>query len=79
MKVLVKQINKELFEANFDIIENDEVIGNLNLKGNLGTPEVKLTGKLYDKEFNMERTKQTREKFRPYSISENNVNGDGDF
>ena len=73
MKVLVKQINKELFEANFDIIENDEVIGNLNLKGHLGTPEVKLTGKLYDKEFNMERTKQTKGKFRPYNIIENNA------
>ena len=61
MKVLVKQINKELFEANFDIIENDEVIGNLNLKGHLGTPEVKLTGKLYDKEFNMEEEEKRKE------------------
>ncbi len=44
--------------------------GNLYLKGHLGTPEVKLTGKIYDKEFYMERTKQTKGKFRPYSISE---------
>lgn len=72
MKVLVKQINKELFEANFDIIENDVVVGNLHLKGHLGTPEVKLTGKLYDREFYMERIKQSKGKFRPYSISENN-------
>lgn len=72
MKVLIKQTNKDLFSANFDIIENDEIIGNLYLKGHLGTPEVKLTGKIYDKEFYMERTKQTKGKFRPYSISENN-------
>ena len=72
MKVSIKQINKDLFSANFDIIENDEIIGNLYLKGHLGTPEVKLTGKLYDREFYMERTKQAKGKFRPYSISENN-------
>ena len=29
MKVLIKQTNKDLFSANFDIIENDEIIGNL--------------------------------------------------
>ena len=72
MKVLIKQTNKDLFSANFDIIENDEIIGNLYLKGHLGTPEVKLTGKLFDKEFYMERAKQAKGKFRPYSISENN-------
>lgn len=72
MKVLIKQTNKDLYSANFDIIENEEIIGNLYLKGHLGTPEVKLTGKLFGKEFYMQRSKQTKEKFRPYSISENN-------
>ena len=72
MKVLIRQKDKELVSANFDIVENDEVIGNLYLKGHIATPEVRLTGKLFGKEFYMERTKQTKGKFRPYSISENN-------
>ena len=72
MKVIIKQTNKDLFSANFDIIENDEIIGSIYLKGQIDTPEVKLTGKLFGKEFYMERTKQAKGKFRPYSISENN-------
>lgn len=35
MKVLLKQINKELFSASFEIIENDKVIGTMTLKGNI--------------------------------------------
>ena len=72
MKVLLKQVNKELFSANFELLEDDKIIGTLFLKGSLGSPEVKLTGKIYDKEFSMKRSKGSKGKFRPYAIIEDN-------
>lgn len=68
MKVSINQTNKDLFSANFDIIENDEITGNLYLKGHLGTPEVKLTGKLFGKEFYMARNGQLRSDFSGIKI-----------
>lgn len=77
MKYLLKQVSKELFSADFEILENNIVIGTLNLKGHLGTNEVKLTGKLHDKEFSMKRQHGEKGKFRPYSIiDEENIIGE---
>ena len=51
MKYLLKQVSKELFSAKFEILNNNSLIGELNLKGHLGTNEVKLIGKIFNKEF----------------------------
>ncbi len=70
MKCLLKQVSKELYSAKFEILNNNSLIGELNLKGHLGTNEVKLIGKIFDKEFSMKRQHGEKEKFRPYSIME---------
>ena len=76
MELLLKQKNKDLYSGEFEIIENNQVIGNIYFKGQLGSMEVSLNGSFYDKSFSFECTNKlfagTKKKFRTYNILENN-------
>ena len=76
MKLLLKQKTKDLFSGNFEIYENDNIIGEINFEGQLGSMEVSLNGSFYDKTFSFECTNKlfpgTKKKFRTYNILENN-------
>jgi len=75
MKLILKQKNKELFGANFEIIENENIVGYISLKGKVGTMEVSLDGNLYDRYFKLNCLNEFKtgnsKKFRPYNILEN--------
>lgn len=75
MKLILKQKNKELFGANFEIVENENIVGYISLKGKVGTMEVSLDGNLYGRYFKLNclnefKTGNSKE-FRPYNILEN--------
>lgn len=80
MIIDIKQKNKELFEANFEIISNDNVLGSINVKGKLGSMEVSLNGIYNNIPFKLEYIssllhKEKEKKYRPYQVivSENIV------
>ena len=75
MIIDIIQKNKEMFEANFDIISNDNIIGSINVKGKLGSMEVSLNGSFNNVPFEFQYTggllmKTKNNKFRPYQIIE---------
>lgn len=76
MELLLKQKNKDLYSGEFEIIENNQVIGNIYFKGQLGSMEVSLNGSFYDKSFSFECVNKffpgPKKNFRPYNILENN-------
>ena len=73
MKLQLKQINKDLFSATFEIIENEKTIGNISLEGHFGSMETTLNGKIYDHHFFLKYNVSSKEKFRMYDILENNI------
>ena len=76
MELLLKQKNKDLYSGEFEIIDNNQVIGNIYFKGQLGSMEVSLNGSFYDKSFSFERVNKffpgPKKNFRPYNILEKN-------
>lgn len=50
-KLLFKQKNKELYSAEFEILENNNVIGNVYVKGKLGSMYVNIVGTFEEKIF----------------------------
>lgn len=82
MIINVIQKNKELFEANFNIVSNENVLGTINVKGKLGSMEVFLNGTYNSIPFTFKYIggmliKNKNKKFRPYQIIEsNNVIGE---
>lgn len=76
MKLILKQIEKDLFSANFEILQDNNIVGNVSLKGELVTNEACLVGTLYGKTFELNCVSKffagSNEKFRPYNILENN-------
>lgn len=44
MIIDLRQKNKEMFEANFEIVFNDNILGSINIKGKLDSMEVSLSG-----------------------------------
>ena len=75
MEFLLKQINKDLYSAEFEILENDKVVGKISLQGKLGSMEASLDGSFYDKSFKLDFVNKFLSgndlKFRPYYIIEN--------
>ena len=64
-----------MFDANFDIISNDNIIGSINVKGKLGSMEVSLNGAFNDIPFELKYNggqfvKTKNNKFRLYKIIE---------
>ena len=77
MKLLLRQIDKDLFSATFEINEDTKTIGNVFLEGHLGTMEVSLSGQIYNNKFFLKYDGSSREKFRMYDILVNdNVVGE---
>ena len=76
MELLLKQKNKDLYSGEFEIIDNNQIIGTISFEGQLGSMEVNLNGSFYDKTFSFECTNKlfagTKKKFRTYNILENN-------
>ena len=75
MRLILKQKNKELFGAEFEIVENNNIVGYISLKGKVGTMEISLDGNLYDRYFKLNCLNEFKtgnsKKFRPYNILEN--------
>lgn len=76
MQLLLKQKDKDLFSGNFEIIENEQVVGNISFNGKLSSMEVELNGILFGKDFSLKCVNEiltgSNKKFRPYNIIENN-------
>ena len=75
-KLLFKQKNKELYSAEFEILENNNVIGNVYVKGKLGSMYVNIVGTFRGEDFSLvfanEILKYSSKKSRRYNIIENN-------
>ncbi len=81
MNLLLKQKSKDLFKAEFEILENDIVVGNIFLQGKLGSMEVELNLIIYNQnlslKYSTDKTDKIIKKFRPYSIlQDNNIIGE---
>ena len=48
MELLLKQKNKDLYSGEFEIIDNNQIIGNISFEGQLGSMEVSLNGSFYN-------------------------------
>lgn len=73
MIIDLRQKNKEIFEANFEIVSNDNILGSINIKGKLGSMETSLTGIYNNIPFELEYigglfNKTKDRKFRPYQV-----------
>lgn len=80
-KILLKQKNKEMYSAEFEILENDIVIGQVFIKGKLGSMEAIIDGTFHNKNFSLKFANKilagSSKKFRPYNIIENeNITGE---
>lgn len=77
MIINIIQKNKELFEANFDIVSNENVLGTINIKGKMGSMEVSLNGIYNNTTFEFKYNggiliKTKDKKFRQYQVIESN-------
>lgn len=80
-KILLKQKSKEIYSAEFEILENDSVIGQVFIKGKLGSMEAIVDGTFHNKNFSLKFANKiltgSSKKFRPYNIIENeNITGE---
>lgn len=80
MIINIRQKEKEMFEAKFEIVSNDKILGSINAKGKLGSMEVFLNGIYNNISFELKCDgsslyKTKNNKFRPYQVivSGNNV------
>lgn len=77
MMIDIKQLNKEIYEANFEIVSDNNILGSINVKGKLGSLEVSLNGTFNNIPFELKYRgglfiKTKNKKFRPYQIIKNN-------
>lgn len=80
-KILLKQKSKEIYSAEFEILENDSVIGQAFINGKIGSMEAIVDGTFNDKSFQLKFANKiltgSNKKFRPYNIIENeNITGE---
>jgi len=74
MKIYLKQKSKELFTAEFDIVKDENVIGNVFVQGKLTSMEAKTTIKLQGTEIVMiPKMKLFTGRYRSYNITINNA------
>lgn len=77
MIIDIRQQNKEMFKANFEIISNGNILGAINVKGKLTSMEVSLNGIYNNMPFELKYNvgflfKTKDKKYRPYQIIKNN-------
>lgn len=77
MIIDIRQQNKKMFEANFEIVSNNNILGKINVKGKLGSMEVSLNGIYNNIPFEFKYNgdiliKNKDKKYRPYLIIKNN-------
>jgi hypothetical protein len=76
MQVLLKQKNKDLYSGEFEIFNQEELIGNIWFNGSIDSMEANISGTFYDKKISLNFVSKiltgTNKKFRPYKIIENN-------
>lgn len=80
-KILLKQKSKEMYSAEFEILENDNVVGQAFIKGKLSSMEAIVDGTFHNKNFSLRFSNKvltgSSKKFRPYNIIENeNLTGE---
>ena len=80
-EILLKQKNKEMYSAEFEILENDSVIGQAFIKGKLGSMEAIVDCTFHNKNLSLKFANKiltgSSKKFRPYNIIENeNITGE---
>ena len=80
-RILLKQKNKEMYSVEFEILENDSVIGQVFIKGKLGSMDAIVNGTFHNKNFSLKFANKvlpgSNKKFRPYNIIENkNITGE---
>lgn len=80
-KILLKQKNKEMYSAEFEILENDSVVGQVFINGKVGSIDAIVDGTFYNKNFSLKFANKvlpgSNKKFRPYNIIENkNITGE---
>lgn len=80
-KILLKQKSKEMYSAEFEILENDNVVGQAFIKGKLSSMEAIVDGTFHNKNFFLRFSNKvltgSSKKFRPYNIIENeNLTGE---
>lgn len=77
MQLLLKQKVKDLFSGEFEIFNNNELVGNVSFEGKLNSMEANFIGTLFGKEFSLNCVNEiltgSNKKFRPYNIIENNA------
>lgn len=79
MYIELVQRNKDLFTANFDIVEKQSVVGSLDLQGKLGSLDALITINYRGNEMTLTPGVRdfdiiAKKPFRPYTIAFNNVN-----
>lgn len=80
-KILLKQKNKEMYSAEFEILENDSVVGQVFINGKVGSIDAIVDGTFHNKNFSLKFANKvlpgSNKKFRPYNIIENkNITGE---
>lgn len=80
-KILLKQKNKEMYSAEFEILENDSVVGQVFINGKVGSTDAIVDGTFHNKNFSLKFANKvlpgSNKKFRPYNIIENkNITGE---
>lgn len=79
MYIELVQRNKELFTADFEIVENQSVVGSLALQGKLGSLDAKITIQYRGSEISLTPGVRdfdilAKKPFRPYTIAFNGIN-----
>lgn len=80
-KILLKQKNKEMYSAEFEILENDSVVGQVFINGKVGSIDAIVDGTFHNKNLSLKFANKvlpgSNKKFRPYNIIENkNITGE---
>lgn len=72
MQLLLKQQSKDLFSGEFEIFNNNELVGNVSFEGKLGSIEANFVGTIFGKDFSLKCENEIltgpNKKFRPYNI-----------
>lgn len=72
MYLLLKQKIKNLYSAEFEILEGNKIVGNFLLKGTPVSMETYLSGNIYDKNFSFNYINTSATKYKLYDILEEN-------
>lgn len=77
MRLRIKQDKRELFEASFSIMLDEESIGGMSFRGKVGTPESEISITLGENNISLKRKNKPEKKgldaYRPYNITKDGI------